>query len=91
MKLGLCGTLLSVVFKGQCVCVYTCQRERKQRTEDLSLQKQNMTPIINSGCISSADRGVCPLIIVFFMFSVFASVSQNWISTCSTSQVCVEL
>lgn len=77
MKPGLCCTLLSVVFKGQCVCVYTCQREKKQRTKDLSLQKQNMTPIINSGCISSADRGFLSIDhCVLYVFSVCLCVTE---------------
>lgn len=57
--------------------VWVFKGERKQRRKELSLQNQNMTPSINSGCISSTNRGVlCTDHLVLCVFSVCLCVTE---------------
>lgn len=81
-----CGCLRDSVF----VC--TRVRERENRGPRAYLcRSRTWHPLSTVGASFLQIEGFCPLIIMFSMFSVFACVSQNWISTCSTSQPCAKL
>lgn len=81
-----CGCLRGSVF----VC--TRVRERENRGPRTYLcRSRTWHPLSTVGASLLQIEGFCPLIIMFSVFSVFASVSWNWISTCSASQPCAKL
>lgn len=74
------------------VFVCTRVRERGNRGPRTYLcRSRTWHPLSAVGASLLQIEGFCPLIIMFSVFSVFACVSKNWISTCSTSQPCAKL
>lgn len=71
------------------VLVCACVRERENRGPRTYLcRTRTWHPLSTVGASPLQIEGVCPLIILLCVSAVSACVSQNWVSTHSTSQPC---